>query len=91
MSLTAKILERFVAKKRLLGIATLVFMAGLIVVDWLKEPAYSRFFWDGISGFAAIYGFLACLVILGVAKALGYWLVYRKRGYYTQYGEAADD
>lgn len=91
MSLTAKILESLVAKRRLFGIAALLFMAGLIIVDWLKEPAYSRFFWDGIGGFAAIYGFFACLVILGVAKALGYWLVYRKRDYYARYGEATDD
>ena len=91
MSRTAKILEYLVAKRRVLGIATLAFMAGLVIVDWIKEPAYSRFFWDGIGGFAAIYGFLACLVILGVAKALGYWLVYRKRDYYARYGEATDD
>ncbi|MBS3786112.1 MAG: hypothetical protein KGY57_04795 [Gammaproteobacteria bacterium] len=91
MSRTAKILEYLVAKRRVLGIAALAFMAGLVIVDWLKEPAYSRFFWDGIGGFAAIYGFLACLVILGVAKALGYWLVYRKRDYYARYGEATDD
>lgn len=91
MSLTARLLERLVAKRRMLGIAALVFMAGLVIVDSLKEPAYSRFFWDGIGGFAAAYGFLACLVILGVAKALGYWLVYRKRDYYARYGEATDD
>lgn len=91
MSLTARILEHLVAKRRLLSIAALVFMAGLIIVDWLQEPAYSRFFWDGITGFAAIYGFLACLIILGVVKAIGNWLVYRKRDYYARYGEATDD
>jgi sterol desaturase/sphingolipid hydroxylase (fatty acid hydroxylase superfamily) len=38
-------------------------------------------------GFGAVYGFLACLVMVLVAKALG-WLLKRKADYYT---ERADD
>ena len=42
---------------------------------------------DGWLGFGAIYGFLACLAMVLVAKALG-WVLKRDEGYYA---ESRDD
>ena len=83
---TGRILEALVARRRGLRNATLVVMALLVVLDVFKEPAYERFAWDGISGFAALYGFVSCVLIIVVSKALGYAFLYRKEDYY---GESA--
>lgn len=84
---TGNILEALVARRRPLRNAVLVIMALLVVVDIFKEPAYERFAWDGISGFVAFYGFISCVLIIVVSKALGYAFLYRKEDYY---GEAED-
>ncbi|WP_440997676.1 hypothetical protein [Arhodomonas sp. SL1] len=84
---TGKILEALVARRRPLRNAILVVMALLVVADLFKEPHYERFPWDGIGGFAALYGFVSCVLIIVVSKALGYAFLYRKEDYY---GESED-
>lgn len=84
---TGRILEALVARRRPLRNAVLVIMALLVVIDLFKEPKYERFIWDGFGGFAALYGFISCVLIIVVSKALGYAFLYRKENYY---GESED-
>jgi len=84
------ILESMVAHRFALRWLVLALMAGLVVVDIIVPPAYTRFPWDGIGGFAAFYGLFSCVLIIVASKALGYALVYRKEDYYDR-GEGGDD
>ncbi len=59
-----------------------VFLAGLVIADLLIPSSYDRFPWESWGGFGAAYGFLGCLLLIGIAKALGHWLVYRSEDYY---------
>ncbi|MFU8876978.1 MAG: hypothetical protein ACNA7E_02460 [Wenzhouxiangellaceae bacterium] len=91
-----KILEYLVARRRILSRIMLVIMALLVVADFMREPAYIRFAWDGIGGFAALYGFVSCVLIIVISKALGYGLLYKPENYYgedagDQTGEAESD
>jgi hypothetical protein len=84
---TGRILEALVARRRPLRNAVLVIMALLVVAGLFKEPKYERFAWDSFGAFAALYGFISCVLIIVVSKALGYAFLYRKENYY---GEAED-
>lgn len=77
-----KILQYLVERSRLLSWIMLAIMAGLVVADFLVPSHYDRFFWESIPGFGAVYGFVACVVIIIVSKALGYLLLYRPEDYY---------
>ena len=46
-----------------------------------KVKGYFR--WDEWLGFGAVYGFLACLAMVLVAKALG-WVLKRRADYYAE-------
>ena len=87
---TGRILEALVARRRALRNAVLVIMALLVVLDVFREPAYERFAWDGIGGFVAFYGFISCVLIIVVSKALGYAFLYRREDYYGE-SEKRDD
>lgn len=87
---TGRILEYLVAHRTALRWAVLALMAVLVIVDIIVPPAYSRFPWDGIGGFAAFYGLFSCVLIIVASKALGYALVYRKENYYER-GEGGSD
>ncbi len=77
-----KILQYLVERSRTLSWIMLAIMAGLVVADFLAPSHYDRFFWESVPGFGAIYGFVACVVIIIVSKALGYALLYRPEDYY---------
>lgn len=79
---TGKVLEYLVAKRRALKWLMAAVMASLIVLDALTPAKYERFPWDGIPGFGAAYGLVACILIIVVSKALGYALLYRREDYY---------
>lgn len=83
VSLSARVLEALVNRATLLRRLMLGLMALVIVIDLLKPSAYSRFPWDGIPGFTALYAFLGALVLIGVYKAIGFGLVYRANDYYA--------
>lgn len=56
----------------------------LVIANVLAPSAYQRFPWDGIPGFGAFYGFVSCVLIIVVSKALGYAFLYRKEDYYDE-------
>ncbi len=80
-------LERLVARGRLLSLITLVVMALLVLADIIIPPAYVRFPWDGLGGFAAVLGFVGCVFFIAVAKGLGHLLLYRPEDYYGEQHE----
>ena len=77
-----KILEYLVERRRALTYLMLVVMALLVLADIIIPPAYTRFAWDDVGGFAAFYGFISCVLIIVISKALGYGLLYRNEDYY---------
>ena len=73
------LVERRLALRRIMyGVLAL-----LLVLDFLIPPAYERFPWEGISGFGAFFGLVACALIIALAKGLGYGLLYRRENYYN--------
>ena len=82
VSLTARVLEALVNRAKLLRRLMIGLMALVIVIDMVKPSAYSRFPWDGIPGFTALYAFVGALLLVGVYKAIGFGLVYRANDYY---------
>lgn len=79
-----KFLEHLVANRWHLRRAMYAVLAMLVVLDVLIPSKYERFPWDGIGGFGALYGFVACVLIIVVSKALGYALLYRPENYYDR-------
>lgn len=77
-----KSLEFLVRNSRTLRRISYGVLALLVVLDLLTPSKYERFPWDGIGGFGAAYGFVACVLIIVVSKALGYALLYRSEDYY---------
>jgi len=80
----ARILDWLVERWRLLAVIVLVIMTLLVVADFAIEPSYQRYPWDGLGGFGALYGFISCIVIIVVSKALGYAFLYRPDDYYDE-------
>ncbi|MDQ2068959.1 hypothetical protein [Natronospira bacteriovora] len=77
-----KFLETLVNNGRTLKWIILAIMGLLVIGDILVPSSYDRFFWEQIGGFGAVYGFISCVLIIVVSKALGYALLYRKEDYY---------
>ena len=75
-------LEKLVRRSRLLSLLMLGLMAVLVIIDIIVPAPYSRFPWDGLGGFPAVYGFLSCIVLIAVAKGLGKLFVYQREDYY---------
>jgi hypothetical protein len=56
-------------------------LAVLIALDFLllKKP---HFPWEGVPGFYSLYGFVACVMIVVVSKAIGKLWLQKKEDYY---------
>ena len=52
----------------------------LLVIDFFT-PKHGHFPWETAFGFYAVYGFIGCVSLIFVAKALR-WLVKRREDYY---------
>lgn len=78
----SQLLEWMVRHGRALSLIMLLIMAALVLADIVIEPAYIRYPWDGLGGFGAFYGFVSCVVIVVVSKALGYAFLYKPEDYY---------
>ncbi len=77
-----RLLEYLTRHAAVLRWITLAVMGGLVIADLVLPSQYDRFPWESIGGFGAFYGFVSCVVIIVVAKALGYLLLYRDEDYY---------
>lgn len=75
MTELGKILETMVNNTQTLKRIVYVILALTLVLDFFIPRDSVHFFWDDIPGFSAVYGFIACILIIIVSKALGrYWL-----------------
>ncbi|MGF1639535.1 MAG: hypothetical protein ACFCUO_01150 [Rhodospirillales bacterium] len=77
-------LKYLVDRRRILTRIMFGVLAALVVLDLVTPAKYQRFPWDGIGGFGAVYGFVSCVLIIVVSKALGYLLLYRNEDYYDK-------
>lgn len=84
-----RLLQALVERGPLLRRLMWVVLAGLVIADLLIPSKYDRFPWEGIGGFGAFYGFMSCVVIVVVSKALGYLALYREEDYYGEPGPDA--
>ena len=57
-------------------------MGALVIADLLISTGYDRFVWESWGGFGALFGVLATLVLIALAKGLGFGLAYRTEDYY---------
>ena len=55
-------------------------LAGVLV--HLFIPSHAAFRWQEIPGFSAIYGFIGCILIIVVSKALGHHWLQKEEDYY---------
>jgi len=55
-------------------------LAGVLV--HLFMPSHAAFVWQEIPGFSAIYGFVGCILIIVVSKALGHYWLQKEEDYY---------
>ncbi len=74
--------------QRRLWIIFLVVLALTVLAQFIW-PVHGHFAFEALPGIHALYGFVVCALMIGVAKLLALWL---KRGdtYYTQ-REQSDD
>ena len=77
-----RFLEFLVSKAKTLRWIMFGVLAFLVVLDVIIPASYERFPWDSIGGFGAVYGFVSCVLIVVVSKALGYAQLYRPEDYY---------
>jgi purine-cytosine permease-like protein len=54
----------------------------VVVADFLVHRHHVSFFWDSIPGFSAFFGFVSCVLIIIISKALGRALLMKKEDYY---------
>ncbi len=59
-----------------------VAMAVFIVIDIFTHTHHAYFFWDEIPGFSSLFGFISCVVIIVVSKAIGKLWLQKKEDYY---------
>jgi hypothetical protein len=71
-------------------IAAAVVAIASIAAELLAGP-YGYFRWHFIPAFDLAYGFLGCIVIIVVSKALGKWFIQRPEGYAPEGDALADD
>lgn len=88
VSRLGRLLEGLVQRSRLLSRIMLVIMAALVIANIIYPAGYDRFFWETLGGAGAMYGIFSCVVIVVVAKFLGYKLLYRPENYYDNEREA---
>lgn len=77
-----KILENMVNNAKTLVRIAYVILALTVVLDLFIPRDHVYFFWDDIPGFSAVYGFISCIVIIIVSKALGHYWLSRPEDYY---------
>jgi hypothetical protein len=62
-----------------IGYAMLV---AAVIVDFLVPREHSIYVWENIPGFHALYGFIACVLIILVSKFFGHRGIMKKEDYY---------
>ncbi len=67
-------------KKRVKVLAS---MLGLLMfLDWFAPRHHAHFFWDSIPGFSAVFGFIACAILVFFSKGIGHAFLMKREDYY---------
>ena len=77
-----KLLAGLVANTKTLKRVAWAILALIVVIDFFLPRHHPHFFWDLIPGFSAVFGFIACVLIIVVSKAFGHYWVARSEDYY---------
>lgn len=67
---------------RLAKILFYISLAFTVVADFFITRKHIHFPWENIPGFYALFGLIACILIIVLAKILGYKWLMRKEDYY---------
>ncbi len=59
-------------------------MAFFIVLDFIIPRHHLEFPWDRVPGFSSVFGFISCVLIIIVSKALGKLWLQKKEDYYDK-------
>jgi uncharacterized membrane protein len=72
--------------KRIWLLAFIVALALSFGADFLLRSgqAHGDFSWSHILGFFALFGFVACVIIVAISKLLGHYWLQRKEDYYDR-------
>lgn len=57
-------------------------LAITVISDFFVVRKYVHFPWENVPGFYALFGFVACVLIIVLAKTLGYKWLMKKENYY---------
>ncbi len=61
----------------------LVVILGLLMfLDWFAPRHHAHFFWDSIPGFSAVFGFIACAILVFFSKGIGHAFLMKREDYY---------
>ena len=52
------------------------------ILGFVFPNAHPHFWWQNVPAFYALFGFLGCLLIILLAKALGHFWLQKKEDYY---------
>lgn len=67
---------------KLLKIVSYVFLGIVVAVDFFIPRDHGHYPWDQIPGFYALFGLIACVLIVVMAKWLGKKWLMKKEDYY---------
>ena len=67
---------------RLLKILSYICLAIVVGADFFISRDHGHFPWDQIPGFYSVFGLIACILIVVLAKALGKKWLMKKEDYY---------
>jgi len=65
-------------------------LALLTVATIIGQFIESRYWWERIPGFFAVFGFIGCWLLIFGAKILGNLMIYQKPDYYDKIALVAD-
>lgn len=73
-------------KLKKLKIFCYVFLALIALADMLIPSHHVYFWWDEIPGFNAVFGLLACVLIVFVSKFIGHLGIMQSEDFYKEGG-----
>ncbi len=65
-----------------LKIISYIALALTVVIDFFVVRKYVHFSWENVPGFYALFGFIACVLIIVLAKFLGHKWLMKREDYY---------
>lgn len=80
MSSKPKQTKKVYKTKRVKVLVTI--LALLVILDVFAPRHHVHFFWDSIPGFSAVFGFIACAILVFFSKGIGHAFLMKREDYY---------